>query len=73
MGRLVGVIETAPDDGLLLVGRRHLRSNNSWMHNLEVLTKGKPRCTLHVPDCDAAMPQLRAVNKNHDARCILVQ
>jgi peptide/nickel transport system ATP-binding protein len=31
-----------------------------------------PRCTLHVPDCDSAMPQLRAVNKNHDARCILV-
>jgi len=32
-----------------------------------------PRCTLHVPDCDAAMPQLRAVNKNHDARCILIR
>ena len=32
-----------------------------------------PRCALHVPDCDSAMPQLRAVNKNHDARCILVQ
>src|SRR6202041_2751874 len=32
-----------------------------------------PRCTLHVPDCDSAMPQLRAINKNHDARCILIQ
>jgi peptide/nickel transport system ATP-binding protein len=31
-----------------------------------------PRCALHVPECDAGMPQLRAVNTNHDARCILV-
>jgi peptide/nickel transport system ATP-binding protein len=31
-----------------------------------------PRCALHIPDCDRAMPQLRAVNTNHDARCILV-
>ncbi|MFN8039074.1 MAG: molybdopterin oxidoreductase family protein [Acidimicrobiales bacterium] len=40
-------------DGLVLVGRRHLRSNNSWMHNLEVLVKGKPRCTLQVHPDDA--------------------
>jgi oligopeptide/dipeptide ABC transporter ATP-binding protein len=31
-----------------------------------------PRCALHIPGCDTAMPQLRAVNTNHDARCILV-
>ena len=31
-----------------------------------------PRCALRIPDCDSAMPQLRAVNTNHDARCILV-
>jgi anaerobic selenocysteine-containing dehydrogenase len=42
--------ETAP---LLLVGRRHLRSNNSWMHNLNVLVKGKARCTLQVNPDDA--------------------
>jgi anaerobic selenocysteine-containing dehydrogenase len=30
-------------DGLLLIGRRHLRSNNSWMHNSARLVKGKPR------------------------------
>jgi anaerobic selenocysteine-containing dehydrogenase len=36
---------------LLLVGRRDVRSNNSWMHNVEVLVKGRPRCSLHVhPD-----------------------
>jgi len=39
---------------LVLVGRRHLRSNNSWMHNIDVLVKGKPRCTLHVHPDDAA-------------------
>jgi anaerobic selenocysteine-containing dehydrogenase len=37
----------------LLVGRRHLRSNNSWMHNVNVLVKGKPRCTLQVHPDDA--------------------
>jgi peptide/nickel transport system ATP-binding protein len=31
-----------------------------------------PRCALHIADCDTAMPQLRSVNTNHDARCILV-
>jgi anaerobic selenocysteine-containing dehydrogenase len=41
------------DHQMLLVGRRDLRSNNSWMHNVEVLVKGKPRCTLHVNPVDA--------------------
>ena len=38
---------------MVLVGRRDLRSNNSWMHNVEVLVKGRPRCTLHVHPDDA--------------------
>ena len=38
----------------MLIGRRQLRSNNSWMHNLPVLVRGKPRCTLHVHPDDAA-------------------
>jgi anaerobic selenocysteine-containing dehydrogenase len=42
-----------PNDGYVLVGRRDLRSNNSWMHNLEILVKGKPRCTMHVHPDDA--------------------
>jgi anaerobic selenocysteine-containing dehydrogenase len=46
-------------DGLVLIGRRQLRSNNSWMHNLPVLVKGKPRCTLHVHPDDAARYALR--------------
>jgi anaerobic selenocysteine-containing dehydrogenase len=39
-------------DGLVLIGRRQLRSNNSWMHNIEPLVKGKERCTawLHPDD-----------------------
>ncbi|MBV8950213.1 MAG: molybdopterin-dependent oxidoreductase [Actinobacteria bacterium] len=44
----------AAGDSMVLVGRRDLRSNNSWMHNLEVLVKGKERCTLHVHPDDAA-------------------
>ena len=38
---------------MVLVGRRQLRSNNSWMHNLEPLVKGKDRCTAHVHPSDA--------------------
>jgi anaerobic selenocysteine-containing dehydrogenase len=41
------------DDGLRLVSRRHLRSKNSWMHNVKVLVKGKDRCTLLVHPDDA--------------------
>ncbi|MFF0590474.1 molybdopterin oxidoreductase family protein [Streptomyces sp. NPDC003781] len=40
--------------GLVLVGRRHLRSNNSWMHNVPALTGGSNRCTLHLHPEDAA-------------------
>ncbi|MFJ2744133.1 molybdopterin-dependent oxidoreductase [Streptomyces sp. NPDC087440] len=42
-----------PDGTLLLVGRRHLRSNNSWMHNLPALNGGSNRCTLHIHPLDA--------------------
>jgi anaerobic selenocysteine-containing dehydrogenase len=47
---------------LLLIGRRHLRSNNSWMHNSERLVKGKDRCTLMI-NPETALQQ--GVN-NHD-------
>jgi anaerobic selenocysteine-containing dehydrogenase len=43
----------------VLVGRRHLRSNNSWMHNVRVLVKGRPRCTLQVHPDDADRLGLR--------------
>jgi anaerobic selenocysteine-containing dehydrogenase len=41
------------DEGLVLVSRRHLRSNNSWMHNVASLVTGKDRCTLLVHPDDA--------------------
>jgi anaerobic selenocysteine-containing dehydrogenase len=51
--RLLATLDQTPAK-LVLVGRRQLRSNNSWMHNLPLLVKGKPRCTLHVHPDDAA-------------------
>jgi len=43
-------------DGLVLIGRRHLRSNNSWMHNLGVLNSGSNTCTLQMhPDTAAEL------------------
>jgi anaerobic selenocysteine-containing dehydrogenase len=44
---------TERPEGLVLVGRRHLRSNNSWMHNVPALTGGSNRCTLHIHPEDA--------------------
>ncbi len=47
-------IDAKTNGGYLLVGRRHLRSNNSWMHNIDVLVKGRDRCTLLIHPDDAA-------------------
>lgn len=44
---------TQGPDSLLLIGRRHVRSNNSWLHNSQRLVKGKPRCTLMMHPDDA--------------------
>ncbi|MGB9225150.1 molybdopterin-dependent oxidoreductase [Mycobacterium sp.] len=41
-------------DRFVLIGRRHLRSNNSWMHNLPALAGGTNRCTLQIHPDDAA-------------------
>lgn len=41
-------------DPLVVVGRRDVRSNNSWMHNLPTLAKGPERCTALVHPADAA-------------------
>jgi anaerobic selenocysteine-containing dehydrogenase len=63
--RLAERLDRDPEP-LVLVSRRHLRSNNSWMHNVKVLVKGKERCTLLVhPDdadrCGVADGQLATV------------
>jgi anaerobic selenocysteine-containing dehydrogenase len=51
--RLRAALTRERNGGLVLVGRRQLRSNNSWMHNLPALVKGKDRCTLHIHPSDA--------------------
>ncbi|HEY6134589.1 MAG TPA: molybdopterin-dependent oxidoreductase [Rubrivivax sp.] len=45
---------------LVVIGRRDVRSNNSWMHNLPTLAKGPERCTLLVHPADAARRGLAA-------------
>ncbi len=54
LARLSASIADLTERELVLIGRRHLRSNNSWMHNVAVLVKGTPRCTLQVHPDDAA-------------------
>jgi anaerobic selenocysteine-containing dehydrogenase len=53
VARLRAALGREPEQ-LVLIGRRHLRSNNSWMHNVPALVKGRERCTLQVSPADAA-------------------
>jgi anaerobic selenocysteine-containing dehydrogenase len=46
-------------ESMFLIGRRHLRSNNSWMHNLPRLTRGRHLFTLQIHSSDAARLALR--------------
>jgi len=74
--RLATTLDHAPDGGLVLVGRRHLRSNNSWMHNLEVLVKGKERCTLQMHPDDAGIAGVQdggEVQVSNDTGAVTVQ
>ena len=51
--RLAAAMERRQNGGMVLIGRRQLRSNNSWMHNLPALVKGKDRCTMLMHPDDA--------------------
>lgn len=53
VARLRKFFRAAPSSDMVLIGRRHLRSNNSWMHNLPKLAKGPDRCTLQIHPADA--------------------
>ncbi len=53
MERLHSSLDRDRGDTMVLIGRRHVRSNNSWMHNIRVLTKGRNRCTLQIHPDDA--------------------
>jgi anaerobic selenocysteine-containing dehydrogenase len=52
-------LSEAPPD-LVVVGRRDVRSNNSWMHNLPTLAKGPERCTALLHPADAERHGVRA-------------
>lgn len=56
--QLLAEADRDPAGELVLIGRRQLRDNNSWMHNSRRLVKGPPRCTLLVHPSDAASRQL---------------
>jgi anaerobic selenocysteine-containing dehydrogenase len=52
--RLVATLDAAPERPLILIGRRELRTLNSWLHNLPNMAGGPRRCTLHMHPDDAA-------------------
>ncbi|HEX3761966.1 MAG TPA: molybdopterin-dependent oxidoreductase [Kofleriaceae bacterium] len=54
LGRLAARHAGGGAAGLVVIGRRQLRSNNSWMHNSQRLVKGPVRCTLLIHPDDAA-------------------
>ncbi len=51
--RLQAALEKGPGDQMLLIGRRHIRDMNSWLHNLNNYARGKNRCTLLINSQDA--------------------
>jgi anaerobic selenocysteine-containing dehydrogenase len=51
--RLKVEIKQSDEFPFALIGRRHLRDNNSWLHNSERLVKGKNRCTILINSADA--------------------
>ncbi|MDQ2747343.1 MAG: molybdopterin oxidoreductase family protein, partial [Acidobacteriota bacterium] len=53
LDRLKADAEDSQTYPFALIGRRHLRDNNSWLHNSERLVKGKNRCTLLINSSDA--------------------
>jgi anaerobic selenocysteine-containing dehydrogenase len=54
LARLAARADAAPADGIVLIGRRDVRTNNSWAHNAPLMVKGRPRCTLLMHPRDAA-------------------
>jgi len=67
----VGLLRAAPR-----LTREKLVPIPGTVPSLDALPPGcafAPRCPHHVAECDAGVPELRAVNENHAARCILVR
>lgn len=60
LGKLATSLGTKSANGMIvLIGRRHLRSNNSWMHNVPSLVSGSERCTLMIHPDTAAKHDLQ--------------
>jgi anaerobic selenocysteine-containing dehydrogenase len=57
--RVARALGAAAEAGLVLIGRRQLRSNNSWLHNSPRMIKGPARCTLQMHPDDAEARGLR--------------
>lgn len=66
LDRFAADLEQAQTAPLILIGRRHLRSNNSWMHRYQRLVKGPWRCTLQIHPEDA-----RARNLGSGSQAVL--
>ncbi|QJB68398.1 molybdopterin oxidoreductase family protein [Parasphingorhabdus halotolerans] len=52
--RFSASLDSEQPETLRLIGRRHVRQNNSWLHNSKRLQKGPNRCTLMINPADAA-------------------
>lgn len=59
LARIQAELEDQATRPFLLIGRRHIRSNNSWLHNSLPLVKGKNRCTAFIHPDDAASLQIQ--------------
>lgn len=53
VARLQQALEQGKPEGMLMIGRRHIRDMNSWLHNLNNYARGKNRCTLMIHPSDA--------------------
>jgi len=53
MDRLAAGLTANTKEKMLLIGRRHVRTNNSWMHNLPLSAKGPNKCTMEINTQDA--------------------
>ena len=59
LGELERAVTAEASRELLLIGRRELRTNNSWMHNVPALVAGRERCVLFVHPADAERARVR--------------
>lgn len=65
LGDLERLSQTLESSELLLIGRRHANTNNSWLHNLPMLSRGQDRAVLEMHPQDA---QLRQISNGDQVR-----